>query len=361
MRGFLDAVAARLQPALLGDVALERLRAAAALLPESAGTSLFGFEVALGHDRAECDFLVSFSTAENGPRLLREAASSPERAADPAWCAVARFATRWGAELRDRIDDVWLEFDIGSDHPRSPSLFFRPVGAAGDRYESLDAALASLLDERLRASVRLGLTRHGDRLREHGSLFQVGVLLPRAAPGVRLCLMMERDKAAHAVQALGLAVDRDLLDAIARPFEGVRAHGALDVDLAQDLLPSVGFESYLQPRLQTAATLSANGLLHALARRRLVTPARIAALQAYVGTQYPGPGEPWPEVVEAGRRLAQDRQWSCLVRYLHHVKVSFGAHGASAKGYLAVQHLWRNVGALEPQGGGDSEPPPKGQ
>lgn len=334
-------VASQRPDALISEAAWARIARLAAGLP-GGSSSFFGFECPLGADAERVDFLFCSTRDEGHTQVL--AATAP-RAADPAWQAVRALCKAWNgpdAEL-DGLHNLWLEFDVGSQ-PQThaverPSLFF------GLQPRSAGPALASralgVVEPAALAGARAALLRRlFDALPDSAYVFQIGVMLARDAPAIRVCVrQIDVEGVARLLTRLGWAGDRtalgDLIASLALRAERVD----LDLDLGDEVGPRIGLECYPGSDDAVAARLSA--LTDWLLARELCSTQQAAALVRYQGLTHPrAVSTPWPASWLTVARARGDAYESCVCRWVHHVKLVFEAGAPrAAKAYLAAEHV----------------------
>lgn len=326
---------------LISESAWARITRLTAGLPGGC-SSFFGFECPLGTDAEHVDFLFCSTRDEGHTQVL--AATAP-RDSDPAWRAVRALCTAWdgpGGEL-DGLHNLWLEFDVGS-RPQAhaverPSLFFglQPHGAG----LTLASRALGLVEPAALSGARAALlTRLFEALPDAAYVFQIGVMLARDAPAIRVCVrQIEADNVATLLTRLGWAGDRaalmDLLASLALRAERVD----LDLDLGDEVGPRIGLECYPGSDDAVAARLSA--LTDWLVARELCSTQQAAALVRYQGLTHPrAVSTPWPASWLRVARARGETYESCVCRWVHHVKLVFedGAPRA-AKAYLAAEHV----------------------
>jgi hypothetical protein len=336
-------------PAPLIDAAWkERILATAGVLPSRFVDSLFGFECPLGTDEPAADFLVSAQTRMRGAELLGDTAAALEsRHPDSSWSSIGALAERWQND--PRVDNFWLEFDLGGPAPRVPNLFFGPVRSGDSRRELLEVLrdygpdlLGGAIDDELDASLR----RSAEKLPERARVFQVGAMRARPYDGFRLCINeIYLDTILAFLEGIGYSGDLGAVRDLCVWVQPLVDAYALDVDLTPGVGPRVGFECYLDPRGDEASTRPRRDRFLAA----LVEAGACVVAKAESVARYPGRSdavrhkELWAQPLKSMGGLL--RRVSCFRRSLHHVKLSF-APGAplQAKAYLAVHHEWLPAG-----------------
>lgn len=329
----IDEVAAVLPASLFPEVGRGWIRRIADLLPASA-VEFFGFETYLGGRARPPD--CAFNLSRAGAEYLAGTHPLPgaDRDSVAAWDKLRRFYREWGDTRQgDRFCDAtatWLEFDSSSREPL-PNLLFgywpdhpetrRPLPWLVG--EILPMLLGGPLSTRFADSVRRCFAVHpaaGD--------FQVGVMLARSIPAVRICVFdLTPDQVAPYLRDVGwpgppaqIEGIRDHVDALAPHADFV----ALHLDVGEQVYPRMGIEPGFkagpwarQPHLEPRW----HGQFDALVRRGLCTPRERDELLAWVGYQ-------------AG---AADPRGQVVLRGLSHLKIAAHSGGdPQAKAYIGL-------------------------
>jgi hypothetical protein len=236
-----------LPPALIPPSSVEHSRRVAGLLPAFA-IDFFGFEARLGptSESADC----AFNLTRDGARLLagQHASEFPASLTSSAWQKIHRFYGEW-ANTRDvpfrDAGATWLEFDSGQDTPHPNLLFgYWPDNPTAQRpLEWLtDAALPMLLGAPLSARWKSNLERCFTAHTGAGD-FQIGVMLARPMPAVRVCVFDVAPARAPAyLDAIGWPGPREgvqrYVDALAPHADFVGLH----LDVGEAMFPTIGVE-----------------------------------------------------------------------------------------------------------------------
>jgi hypothetical protein len=345
-----------LDPRLVGRAAWSRCLPLAAAVPGDAAFGMLGLELRLGDDPA-VDLLVCALGAAGGPGWLRTMAEARAgRQPGSAWPAISAFARTWcDGRLAGRIDGVWLEFD-SSDRPRRgaelpvPSVFSstkptgtRPGAPTPDLSAPTDMLEALLADGRIPGPARV-LTRIERALPAGSRIFQVGGMLGRCPPSVRVCVM------GPGADAIRLVLDRlgwtGPVEEVERLLTGLGQlprRVCLDLDVAPaGLGGTAGIEVYAGAPDEPVDASPWPPLLDRLERMNLATPAKRAALATYPRTQVSAAlGDRLPrEYARAATLLAAHRAGR-FVMHLHHVKITVSpGRPPTAKAYLGFWHEW---------------------
>lgn len=344
----LQAMAAQRPPHLIGDAAWARILGLAARLPETA-SGFFGFECPLGGDTERVDFLFC-STRDEGHTRVLAGTNAPDGDAHAAWACVHALCAAWNAQPSslDGLHNLWLEFDVGSRAESAggltPSLFFGlSPDLAGQPTEALLLARHALALVAPAAS-------HGPRgallerlfaaLPATAHVFQVGAMLGRDAPAIRVCV---RDIDVAGVDELlgelAWCGDREALRTLLAALAARVARIDLDLDIGETVGPRIGLECY--PGSDEAVATRLAALTDWLVAHDLCRAAQAADLRQYQGLTHPRTVDaPWPASWAAIARARGATFESCLCRWVHHVKIVFEAGAPrAAKAYLAVEHV----------------------
>ncbi len=336
----LDASLELLRPHFPASVAapesLDRVRPVASLFPTSA-VDFFGFECRLGEagpTLADC----ALNLTPDGARLL--AGRHPGHLAWPgagqaeAWSRLRSFYEQWGDTHQPPWSDAgctWLEFDTSVGEP-APNLLFgywpRREADRRSRAWLVDTILPLLLGPAAAADLGPPLTHCLEACPPEAGDFQVGFMLSRALPVIRLCLFdLPVDGIFPYLERVGWrGPDRELqrLLAVLRPhadFLGLH----LDVG-AQSVFPHIGIEPNYTAGCWTRQPHTEprwHSLLAELLGLGLATPEQRDALLGWTGHQ----------------RLQLGPRTLLLLRGLSHVKVVLRPHGEIlAKVYFGIAH-----------------------
>ena len=231
-----------------------------------------------------------------------------------------------------RVDDAWLEYDVGSGDGRVPSLFGHPSTAA------TAAALARLLASG--ALTERAHTRFEALVRAlaHGEWpQQVGVMHGRARPDLR-CVIGSAGSGAipgrEALQRAGWPLDFSrIAQAVGRYVElAPMSSLAVGIDGGGTPLATGGVELHLPRRAD------ADRLLAALVDHRLASPEIAARLRGWHGHRLDPMGTGSPQGLVALARVTGGRLVPGVVRRIHHVKLTVRAGAApTAKAYLGAR------------------------
>jgi len=334
---------------LISHAALADIKSRAASHLLASMTGLYGFECRLGQRAPEADFLVCIGPASEQWAPLQRLATGMTA---PAWRRLAAFLEN-GAPAAAEIHNMWLEFDLvassggGADALPPPSLFFgtdrltaMASSEAGDlppQAEWLATAIATLRGSAPAGAQRRTLARCLAALPASGRLFQVGMMLSRSEPFLRLCA---RDLGVAEIEpylaAIGWPGARAALAVLLRRLAPLVDHFRLDLDLADSVLPPLGLECYIAEPARMAERFLA--LVQALTEDGLCLPEKAAGLMAWFGITHERRHRAiWPPSLLQRKAALGLEEASIFRRWIHHLKITIdGKGGVSAKAYLAV-------------------------
>jgi hypothetical protein len=319
-----------------------RVLAVAARFP-AAATGFFGFECRPGGHLAETDFLFCTAHGSGEPEALAEALRTAPFGAAP-WQDLGRFCTAWSTEatLAERIENLWLEFDLaGGTSPPSelpvPSVFVgaRVGGPEAERLEWLFEAAALLGGAALPAQVRRAVADCLATLPEGGTLFQFGLMLSRPARQLRLCLRdVPAEQLASMLDAMHWQGARQALATLVARTEGAELR--LGLDVTDRVLPRLGME--IRPARPEAA-----GAMHAALRTfGLAGEEELRELSRWWGLAHQQIlRAAWDERLAHHPACPGPAHRGAILRNEHHVKITIEEDGAmAAKSYLAARLVW---------------------
>ncbi|HYQ83969.1 MAG TPA: hypothetical protein VEP28_08190, partial [Rubrobacter sp.] len=280
---------------------------------------------------------------------------------DPIWRRVCDFAVRWAdpsSALYRAVDNVWLEFDLDGAPPviPIPSVFFglQPSGQEGARgvaYEpNLDGYITTietviqLLSGNELAPRKLQMLSDCFRaLSSVERVFQVGLMLPRGAEALRLCIKLRSvERAVEYLARVGWPGSEEDVLGVLEPMARLVDYVCLDIDVGETVHRKIGLECSFGGNKQPRTEPRWGVFLDSLVRDGLCTADKRDALLAYPGyVDENAEGIPWPRALRRASQLFGGRSLSTYIRSLKHVKlVDQPGEGLEAKAYLAVKHHW---------------------
>lgn len=359
--GLAGHVAAALLPfrvdGLISAACRRRVLDAAALLP-AAASGFFGFEARLGDSAPEVDFLACISAEAGGREAWAAAMPPPGMEAAPAWRRAARFVQAWaepGSPFHDPIINMWVEFDLIGDPaaPLLPSLFFGtnvlgPEQAAPSEHQWLTAAIEQVADAPPSDARRRTIADCLAALPSDGRLFQIGTMLSRRQPFLRLCFRgLPITEITGYLEGIGWRGVRGELETLLGTIAPLIDDVLLDLDIDDGVGDRIGLECYLEDGPQLPERLTA--FLTHLRTVGLCTDTKAAALAAWFGlTHERWCRNSWPADLRDHPRRPGPGHSGGFVRSLHHVKLVFDPPRAlQAKAYLANRFAWIDDAVLK--------------
>jgi hypothetical protein len=350
---YLSLVASKIPPALISPEALDAIREFAVRVP-GPSTTFFGFESRLGVPAATADFLVCLHPEPDHGRALLAGLEPgfPSSTSDEGpWQQVRTFAQQWadpGSPLYDRVDNVWLEFDLAdaSEADPLPSFFFgcsdrvRSSAPEADLHWITEQALPTLQAAAFSPKVGERILEAIRALPPEAFVFQIGAMLARPSRAVRLCIRgINGWQIPEYLEAIGWPGSTQEL---AVPFSEIAPLADridLDIDIDEDgVLPKIGLEWYLYSHLRIDPRWDT--FLQWLVERGLSTPEKSRALYDYPGAQHErSKAVVWPPYLHGLAAAEGPKIISTVIRSVHHIKVVYHPQtGLEAKAYLAVAH-----------------------
>jgi hypothetical protein len=324
-----------------------------------------GFEFRLGDD-PQCDLLVCALESRNGAKWLGELATR-HAGSGSEWEALASLANAWGGpdgSLQGKIDRVWLEFDMPSPDQQCvrsrserdqfgetlnvPSVFFstQPSGSsvgAPLRTEWLRETLTILADRGSLDGAVARTTELVEELNVRACIFQVGIMVGRASPLVRLCLLAATvDDAFSTLSLLPSAAARQQADALLREWQSDLRHIVLDLDLdSHGIRPAFGLEVYVNSPDSPLSSEDWSPIARSLRRKGLINEAKFAAMSTYPRAVSAHNVAGMPGEYRHLAALLMGHGAGAFVASIHHIKLSYRPDSSAfAKAYLALWHVW---------------------
>jgi hypothetical protein len=327
----LELLRSHLVPSLCSPECYADLQAIAEELPMTVSS---GFERTLGDTEGALDFAIAFKRSQPAGRHLFDHPS-----VEPPMRALLRAAHDRDSPLFQAFEVFWFEYDI-SRGQRKPSLFVGPKGHGRTDHALLASELVlghPLAPAVVREVQRVGAPTPGVRL------FQVGWMLARERPGLRLCFCACDAKCLQVIiDRVATGEQRDLLvDQCARMAD-CATEFALAVDVGDgEVAPRIGLEFGMQgwkPSLPLQAwgemllRLDQDGLCSTRERRELLRwPGRMTEKNTGAG---------WPAHLRSAGALLGPYE-ARIERALHHIKLVIeGSAVTKAKAYFGTLQSW---------------------
>jgi hypothetical protein len=314
-----------LPASIIDEEGYSRLAFIAGKLPFELAT-FWGFECRLGEIDAKVDVLFEIRKQSHGRHVLAGKVPSMLDSLCTQWYAwerLRRFAGLWADsdhEFSQYIRDVWLEFDTASslNHSQMNEVLKQPCIFFGPDAQSLEKKQVCCLIHNTLTALNMpdvegyALETFIAGLPEDAGIFQVGLMLARPNPGLRVC------------------VKRLKAEDIPGWLNQIHWQGA----------EKIGIECYMN--WFSNDPVQWLPLLNIIKEMNLILPSKYQGLMDYQGvTRVPGD---W-------QRYSEGIVYTNLYRKIHHIKFGIAADTVTeVKAYLALNHPGFNVRAMLTKG-----------
>ncbi len=307
-------------------------------------TSFWGFECRLGEPEAKADILFEIKNQSRGRFFLAGQVRSGLDALCnrwPAWKSLRDFASLWvdpDHEFSKHIRNIWLEFDTASvsdvsrmdDVLGRPCIFFGPDAktlensqTAGLIRDALDVLGAADLG-------KCGLENFMESLPSDARIFQVGLMLARRNPGLRICVYrLKAQDVPEWLTDLNWKGDAVMIAGLLQKLPRNLDAFAVDLNLMTGgPAEKIGIECYMDWLNDDPEQWLP--VLDAFPEEALCLPEKRRGLMDYqVSTPIPAD---W-------HQLEENIVYSRLYQKIHHIKFGVGSDRVNeAKAYLALNH-----------------------
>lgn len=330
-----------LPSSLFDEEGYAHLATIAQMFPEEL-TTFWGFECRLGEPEAKADILFETKKQSRGLSLLAgHTPSSLDTFCEqwPTWQSLRTFAKHWADPdhlFYNSIRNIWLEFDAAAvasstqvaEVIRQPCIFFGPEAKAHEKDQLLSVvldALAALGETNLgRSSLQPFIAA----LPDGAQLFQVGLMLARVNPGMRVCVnKLIPEEIPEWLSKLNWSGDTQTLERLLQKITPLLNTMAVDLNLLKDRpAEKIGLECYMDWLVDDSKQWIP--LLDFIEELNLCLPQKRQGFLNFPGiTQNP----PHKRLSDGGVLYLN------LFRKIHHIKLSL-AEGqvVEAKAYLAL-------------------------
>jgi hypothetical protein len=328
------------------------------ILPNISAVSGAGFECHLTNESINSDMSIAFSKSNR--HLVLDSFHSLPHLADRSdlWKKVYKLIEKWTTKnslVYENIEDIWLEFDIddiASGMPE-PSVFFSPHPQNLSFTESttnfakyewiVKEVLELLINKSISNATKDCLIKCFNLLPEGGTIFQVGVMLPRLSESkaIRLCIQgIEISKVIKYLNSIGWFDPTEKLTSILNELMILTDFVAINISVESNVHPKIGIECYINEQANSASKWKT--FLNFILRKNLCTIDEIAGLMEWTGyVEEKSCPEIWPESLSKTAKFIHPNFRSAAIRVISHIKIVYQPMMPSqAKAYLWFGHRW---------------------
>jgi hypothetical protein len=347
---FLPIIEKKISSQLISKAAFNKIKKHADMLPGQI-SSFFGFECVLDTPATTADFLFCSTQLQSHSKILTGLHKSIPMPASlyqmPAWKIVQQFCIDWeddSSPMFQQLYNIWLEFDIAqSTPPYVPSIFFGTLppekqDESARRATILDA-LKRLMPEATEGQRALTINTVFRHLPPNAYIFQVGVMLSRQSPAIRLCLRnISNDLIVETLIKIGWTGNVEELSHLIQEISPLCDRIDIDIDIGEQIGEKIGIECSFGRNPNTLNLMK--NYTRWLVGKQLTTQEKASALVDFNGLIHQD-AEPdiWPEFLLKMAALSGHDNANHIAYWLHHIKLVYRSDQAlSAKAYLAMSH-----------------------
>jgi hypothetical protein len=318
-------------------------------------TSFFGFETRLNSSDAHSDYLFAVSSLR-GERealagLFTNGSLPKEFLSKKEWQNVGNFAAAWAdpsSVLYNKVLGLWFEFDtpVSSEAP-VPSIFIHSVPLRIDTPEDIQkctwltqTALPGLTGQPTSEKLEKNIIQSLEKLPQNAVLFDTGVMLSRAAAGVRLVIIrMQPNQIIPYLISLGWADENNGLTQLIKELEAAASRIVLHINITENGVDKkIGLECAYHPDQYNLETRWET-FFDYLIEKNACLPEKKALLLDFLGVEQDDATSEFDLTShQAAVRIQQNDFSAALVRYISHIKISYKpSHPIEAKAYPGVR------------------------
>ncbi len=267
----------------------------------------------------------------------------------PGWQRLLRFCEFW--QSSDRIDEVWLEFDVvgsGGVVPE-PMAFFLPKNNSLCRgadvtwvmkgLETLSGAPISAASQKMVERCVRALPKPGyfGGVPSGCQVYAIATMQGRAASPIRLVISnMKRHNLLLYLREIGWPGNREILRQL---LEWLPGPSAINIDITDRVGPRLGLDCHACGSF--GAGCDRNFIMQLVERGYCLAEKREGVVDFHGWASSEGQVEEWPTHLAEQLASGDIEKASLFCRYLNHIKVDIGSdQEIQAKAYMAVTHEW---------------------
>lgn len=359
LKGDLQNIGSYFSDSLISADNFTRISKIADLLPSLPNISEAGFECHLSQSILRTDFLIPFTSLNQGRTTLFDSsealANLPSNSS--VWKKIHNFSACWAnpkSLLYDNVDNIWLEFDLDKEFSRipEPSLFFGCKNIIGKNKNNIayelqwvaDKALNFLLNCSLQEEAKQQLSSCFQLLPSEAEVFQIGIMLPRKSESkaIRLCIEgINSKQILMYLKDIGWSDSSNKLNCLLTELSSIFDVIRLNISIEDRIFPKIGLECYLhrQPKNSSKWKLVKNYLV----QNKLCTVEKANALLDWSGYSVKEDNSTLLQdnFVKGSMPVPPNLSKSIIVRLLHHIKIVYQPNQPlQAKAYLWFSHCY---------------------
>ncbi len=326
-------------------------------------STFFGFESRLAQSEPAADFSFHVLAARGGKAVLSgldpTSPMPPFVDTVPEWKRVMAFARHWADKdcpYASKVDNIWLEFDIDTVTADTvPSFFFGPSlldssfpvsGSDAFNIDDFHDIAPVLFAENCTGDFVKTVAVACERLPDGARIFQLGAMLSRSVPSLRLCVRgIESDAIVPYLRDIGWEGDAAEIEALISLVCPLVDRIDLDFDIISQggvrVGPKTGFELYRNDNFYGDDDKK-HALFNMLVEKKLCLPKKRDGLIACTGVLHEwNSRDIWPKHLLESSMLTGFNRVSAIFLAIHHIKLVHTIdREPEAKAYLAFFHDW---------------------
>ena len=290
-----------------------------------------GFEIhAQNHSQIDIQLCIRYQNIKNliAQHLMK---TSP-------WLKIYDFIEVWRKEIKEDINEIWLETDSDAPANASPAIFF------GIKRDSLST---SIVKKTIAHALKWISPEYDESLLNtcidccpaSAQITYVGVMLSRSTKVLRVNIRgLDINNVPQYLHDIGWQGNLPKLRALISWIFTYVDRVTIAIDIGENVMPKVGIECFIEGQEPQKWTR----WLDALVKKELCNNRYRDLLLAWPGVSTPINSSPWPEHFVWQSLCSPANVFSTFSRQLSHIKLTYCPDlPVTCKGYLWFHHEWR--------------------
>ncbi len=304
-------------------------------------TNFFGFESKLNASNGQADYLFAVSSLkgerEAFTKLLTDGTIQTTLMTQVEWQHIRDFAIEWSnpkSPLFKKVMGFWLEFDkveLSSEIP-IPCIFIQTpilrIDTSNDMNDFIwltTSALPLLTGCCVSEKIENWMIRSLQKLPKGAGLMDVGVMLSRAATGVRFCIVrIHPDEIIPYLTSLGWSDKDNKLSTLLKELKTKASRFVLHINITEEgIEQKIGIEcSYSPDRYHLETRWSS--FLDYLIKKGICLPEKKNILMSFLGVEQEDPRIDFNlSSYQVSAKIQGDILSQALVRFISHIKLVY--------------------------------------